>query len=51
MNKQIFKVGDRVFDAAFGWGEVTSYDTNSYFPVIVNFDNGEHDCYTWDGRL
>jgi len=23
MEKQIFKVGDRVFDHRFGWGEVT----------------------------
>jgi hypothetical protein len=51
MNTQIFKVGDRVFDAAFGWGEVTGYETNSSFPVGVFFDIGEHDSYTRDGRL
>ena len=51
MKKQIFTVGDRVFDAAFGWGEVFSYDTDSYYPVIVNFDIGGRKAYTWDGRL
>jgi hypothetical protein len=51
MNTQIFKVGDRVFDAAFGWGEVINYDTDSSFPVMVHFDSGDRKPYTWDGRL
>jgi hypothetical protein len=51
MNKQIFKVGDRVFDAAFGWGEVTRYDTGCSFPLSVDFDTGDRKPYTWDGRL
>jgi hypothetical protein len=49
--RQIFKVGDRVFDAAFGWGEVTSYKKDFLFPVGVNFDNGRLVCYTWDGKV
>jgi hypothetical protein len=49
--RQIFKVGDRVFDAAFGWGEVFRYDTHSSFQFGVNFDSGDRKPYTWDGRL
>jgi hypothetical protein len=51
MNKQIFKVGDRVFDAAFGWGEIINYEKDHTFPVFVNFDSGDRKPYTWDGRL
>jgi hypothetical protein len=49
--RQIFKEGDRVFDAAFGWGEVFRYDTDSFFPAMVHFDSGDRKPYTWDGRL
>lgn len=36
-NKQeIFKVGDKVFDIRYGWGEVV--DTSSYNYIIVQFD-------------
>lgn len=39
MNKQIFKIGDRVFDVRYGWGKVTSYGKdNAHHPVRVQFD-------------
>jgi hypothetical protein len=51
MNKQIFKVGDRVFDAAFGWGEVTFILKLGFLPINVLFDNWFEHAYTLDGRL
>jgi hypothetical protein len=51
MNTQIFKIGDRVFDSAFGWGEVASYKKDFLFPVGVNFDNGRLVSYTWNGKV
>jgi hypothetical protein len=51
MNKQIFKVGDRVFDTAFGWGEVFGYGAHSSFMIGVYFDKGNKVWYTLDGRL
>ena len=39
--KTIFKVGDRVFDIRYGWGEVVEIDKdeNTTYPVFVNFNN------------
>jgi hypothetical protein len=51
MNTQIFKVGDRVFDALYGWGEVINCDGYGSFPVIVYFDKGNKSWYTLDGRV
>ena len=44
MEKQIFKVGDRVFDIRFGWGTVKHIekDEDSYFPVNVLFDDDKN---------
>ena len=38
MNKQIFKVGDRVFDIRYGWGTIKKYNANCTFPIGVQFD-------------
>ena len=49
--RQIFKVGDRVFDALYGWGEVFSYKERHIFPMFVVFDDGKKAFYTWDGSF
>jgi hypothetical protein len=37
----IFKKGDKVYDHAYGWGEVVEIDLEDrYFPVIVQFKGG-----------
>lgn len=38
MEKQIFKVGDRVFDIRYGWGTIKKYNANYTFPIGVWFD-------------
>ena len=49
MNEQIFKVGDRVFDAMCGWGEVKDIDKHL---VFVKFDKDDNtDEYYDDGRF
>jgi hypothetical protein len=50
--RQIFKVGDRVFDAAFGWGEVKFILKDAFLPINVFFPKrGFEQTYTLDGRL
>ena len=51
MDKQIFKVGDRVFDLIYGWGKVTEvyYLQNRDYPVSVQFENSIIK-YTYDGK-
>ena len=54
MEKQtIFKVGDKVFDAQYGWGIVTDIDSAKLsmlnLPIRVEFDN-EVCFYTLDGK-
>ena len=44
--KTIFKVGDRVFDIRFGWGEVINIDGH----VNVHFDVDYDTDYYKDGR-
>ena len=54
MEKQIFKVGDKVFDIRFGWGIVKkTLDTSCYnYPIIVFFDNiGNIITYASDGSF
>ena len=52
MKKQIFKIGDRVFDAMCGWGEVKDIDKHL---VFVKFDKDDKDDnideYYDDGRF
>ena len=48
--KTVFKVGDKVFDIRYGWGEVSNIDNDEdLYPIHVIFNN-IHDYYTWDGR-
>lgn len=50
MEKQIFKKGDKVFDYAYGWGEVTEIRPINKYPISVGF--GELiERYTFDGRF
>ena len=46
--EEIYQVGDRVFDAQFGWGIVFNIDSSNY-PVIVNFKSGSVKSYTEKG--
>ena len=51
-NKDIFKVGDRVFCPLFGgWGEVIQKLNHLHAPFIINcsFPRG-YNSFTWDGR-
>ena len=51
MEKQIFKVGDRVFDYAYGWGKIIDITEDVWYPIEVMFD-GEIDnvLYTEEGK-
>jgi hypothetical protein len=49
--KTIFKRGDKVFDYAFGWGEVISIDDGlRCYPITVRFNNETY-VYTLEGSL
>ena len=51
MEKQIFKVGDRVFDVLWGWGDVTDVFKSGLYIVKVNFDSTKKTIYfTKDGK-
>ena len=41
MNKQIFKVGDRVFDVRYGWGTIVKYNATQNYPIEVKFDKND----------
>ena len=45
----IFKIGDRVFDIRFGWGEVKEIQEEGIHVVRVDFDNCSS-SYTKDGK-
>jgi hypothetical protein len=49
--KTIFKDGDKVFDARYGWGDVERADNRCDlpYPVLVNFKKG-HSSYTLEGK-
>lgn len=51
MKKEIFRVGDKVFDIIFGWGKVTEvyYLQDRDYPVSVQFENSIIK-YTYDGK-
>lgn len=51
-NKTIFKVGDRVFDFIFGWGNIAGICDSLNYPIMVNFDNLKHETkqFTLDGK-
>lgn len=48
-NKQIFEIGDRVFDYSMGWGEVIHIAKKSSYPIMVKFNIRQKE-YTNDGR-
>lgn len=48
-NKSIFKVGDKVYDIRFGWGEVVAIIADRSYPVEVDF-NGCEETYTYTGQ-
>jgi len=53
--KTIYKVGDKVYDARFGWGEVIKIVKNideflTEYPTTVLFNNNEYQEYTLDGK-
>lgn len=52
LEKELFKVGDKVFDPDFGHGEVKYISgQDDLFPIQVVFENDTHfSCYTVDGR-
>lgn len=41
MEKQTFKIGDRVFDIRYGWGKVTNYEDTPFCPTGVQFDEDD----------
>ena len=45
-----FKVGDRVWDIRFGWGEVHRIDSDCS-PIVVYFDDDREDSYTVNGEF
>jgi hypothetical protein len=47
--KTIFKEGDKVFDYAFGWGEVIKTHESEY-PITVRFNNTVY-SYTLEGSM
>ena len=48
----MFKVGQKVFSAAYGEGVVTEVvNTLMHYPVLVKFNSGLTEVYTLDGRL
>lgn len=49
MEKQIFKVGDKVFDIFYGWGEVKEIQEEGIHVVRVDFNNYSQN-YTRDGK-
>ncbi len=51
MKKQIFKIGDKVFDYSFGWGKVIDVTEEIWYPVEVMFDGKiSKVMYTKEGK-
>lgn len=53
MEKQIFKIGDRVFDIRYGWGKVTNCEHLRLYPIGVQFDEDDSQeilFYSKDGK-
>ena len=53
MEKQTFKIGDRVFDIRYGWGKVTICADTILYPIGVQFDEDDSQeviLYTEDGK-
>ena len=41
MEKEIFRVGDRVFDIRHGWGTIVKYNATQNYPIEVEFDKDD----------
>jgi hypothetical protein len=50
MSKSIFKVGDKVFDISYGWGEVIRIKDISSNPIYVVFDCSKSELYSTSGK-
>lgn len=48
--KKILPIGTKVFDAQYGWGEVSSYAHDSRYPINCKFDKA-NPSYTSTGYL
>jgi hypothetical protein len=55
MEKEIFKVEDKVFHYGFGWGKIDFIDDeqNDYpdYPILVIFKSGLEHTFTLDGKF
>lgn len=49
MDKEIFRKGDRVYDATFGWGTVAAINNATLLPITVKFERDKI-FYTIDGK-
>ena len=49
-NKEIFKVGDTVYQWQYGKGKVTRTYDDGGFPIVVKFASGFITTFTEDGR-
>lgn len=49
MKNKIFEVGDRVYDATFGWGIVAAINKTTLLPITVKFERDKM-FYTIDGK-
>ena len=53
MAKEIFKIGDRVFDIRYGWGKVITCEDTPLYPIGVRFEKSDLQhikYYSKDGR-
>ena len=41
MEKEIFRVGDKVFDIRYGWGTIIKYNATQNYPIEVKFDKND----------
>ncbi len=52
MEKEIFKVEDKVFHYGFGWGKIDFIDDEpNDYPIIVVFNPGKEETFTLDGKF
>ena len=45
------KVGDRVWSIKEGWGKVYRIDDDPNYPLVVKYDGGEYDTFTFGGYV
>ena len=50
MNNYNFKVGQTVWCLLYGKGKVVKVDNTDAYPITVEFDNVNCQCYTYDGK-